>query len=153
MRKRTTHQAVLAVRAVLVRPRDKNILLVKRSSNSGWDPGRWEFPGGKVEAGQDFKGVLKLEVGQETKLRVYLRDVEIITGFWRMNGSKSSRGNYIELIFGCKKFTGRPRMSPEHDEIGWMTLKEVRSLGRRLTPGARKVLYSREILRFLKRLR
>jgi 8-oxo-dGTP diphosphatase len=59
----------LSVKMVL---RDDNgrCLLLKRSMNSKWYAGKWEFPGGKVDPGENFGDALLREVFEETGLRI-----------------------------------------------------------------------------------
>lgn len=56
--------------AVALIERDGKILLLQRCDrNPMWDK-KWEFPGGKIEAGEDFETAVRREVGEETGLRL-----------------------------------------------------------------------------------
>nr|WP_243687694.1 NUDIX domain-containing protein [Methanobacterium formicicum] len=43
----------LSVR-VLITDEDNKILILKRSTDSKTNPGKWELPGGKVDQGESF---------------------------------------------------------------------------------------------------
>lgn len=46
------------------------VLLVRRSQDADWEPGRWELPGGKLRHGEDLANAVMREVYEETGLRV-----------------------------------------------------------------------------------
>ena len=48
--------------------RDGRILLLQRSLKSGFDPGRWELPGGKINYGENLGDALQREVQEEVGL-------------------------------------------------------------------------------------
>ena len=56
--------------AVAICERDGKILLIqRRDTNPMWDK-QWEFPGGKLEAGESPEAAVRREVGEETGLVV-----------------------------------------------------------------------------------
>jgi ADP-ribose pyrophosphatase YjhB (NUDIX family) len=64
-----TPRVVLVIRSIILR-NDGKILIVRRSENDSHLPGVWEFPGGKLDEGQNLSVAQKLEVKQETGLDV-----------------------------------------------------------------------------------
>jgi 8-oxo-dGTP diphosphatase len=68
------HVYGLAVR-VLLTDRDGKILILKRSTDSKTNPGKWELPGGKVDQGESFDHALIREVYEETNLKISLEHV------------------------------------------------------------------------------
>ena len=48
--------------------KDSEILLLQRSSKSGFDPGLWELPGGKIDYGENLVEALEREVKEEVGL-------------------------------------------------------------------------------------
>lgn len=56
--------------AVAICERDGKILLIqRRDSNPMWDK-QWEFPGGKLEAGESPEAAMQREIGEETGLHI-----------------------------------------------------------------------------------
>lgn len=72
---------IVAVTAVI---KNKNkVLIVKRNSNEVAHPGKWAFPGGKVEKGETIIDALKREVLEEVGLEIddwkkYLKDFTFV---------------------------------------------------------------------------
>ena len=64
----------LSVR-VLITDEDNKILILKRSTDSKTNPGKWELPGGKVDQGESFDQALIREVSEETGPKVPLPSV------------------------------------------------------------------------------
>ncbi len=58
----------LGVAGKAVVRRDGRILLLQRSLKSGFDPGRWELPGGKINYGENLVDALQREVLEEVGL-------------------------------------------------------------------------------------
>jgi 8-oxo-dGTP diphosphatase len=63
------HVYGLAVR-VLLTDQDGKILILKRSTDSKTNPGKWELPGGKVNQDESFDHALIREVYEETNLKI-----------------------------------------------------------------------------------
>ena len=53
--------------------KDGKLLIGKRQAN-GLLGGMWEFPGGKVEEGEDHQTALKRELEEELDVKVFLKD-------------------------------------------------------------------------------
>ena len=49
--------------------RDGKVFIAKRQ-NVGDMGGRWEFPGGKIDAGENFAAAIKREMGEELGVEV-----------------------------------------------------------------------------------
>ncbi|RMG32536.1 MAG: (deoxy)nucleoside triphosphate pyrophosphohydrolase [Methanobacteriota archaeon] len=63
------------------------ILLAQRLKTDRTFPGKWEFPGGKIEPGEHPKDALKRELKEELNLQVHnLRLFEVTTDFTKVNG-------------------------------------------------------------------
>jgi 8-oxo-dGTP diphosphatase len=65
----------IVVLAALIR-RGETYLITRRRADAGSNPSRWEFPGGKLEFGEDPRDGLAREIKEETSLTV--RPGEII---------------------------------------------------------------------------
>jgi 8-oxo-dGTP diphosphatase len=75
--------------------------------------GLWEFPGGKVEAGEDDQTALARELWEELQIRV---EVGECVG---ENIHTEERGPFCLVAYRVTIVEGRPVLS-EHDDIQWM---------------------------------
>ena len=104
---------------VVVRDQHGRCLMLKRSPSSKGNPGRWEFPGGKLDPGESFAEALLREVGEETGLAVRLQRVagaaESETPAWRV----------AYLIMEAQAESGEVRLSAEHDDYAWVPAADL----------------------------
>src|SRR3990172_4190609 len=84
----------LSVKGIVRRP-DGKFLLIRRSQLSKANPGFWEIPGGKMDAGETVDASLRREVKEETGLDL---KVEKLLGAYE---SIPSSFNIIYLAFLC----------------------------------------------------
>jgi 8-oxo-dGTP diphosphatase len=109
---------VLVLRGIL-RDADGRYLLLQRSLKSkGW-PGHWEFPGGKVDPGEEVSSALKREFLEETGFEIEL--VRVLTGF----GRERDKDHLVYLVFEVRGVKGELRISDEHEQSGWFSKTEV----------------------------
>lgn len=104
---------------VLIRDDDGRCLLLRRSSSSKNNAGKWDMPGGKVDRGEDFEEALLREVSEETGLSIRLE---------RLAGSAESATltrNVVYLIMEGRVDGGQVRLSSEHDQHEWVDLKQL----------------------------
>lgn len=109
----------LTVRAVIY-DKDGRILLLKRSGKSRTYPGKWEFPGGKVDPGERFDDAIVREVREETGLSSSIK---------RFIGSAEARlphVNAIQLVFEMEA-PGTPAISHEHEGLKWVASEDILS--------------------------
>lgn len=111
-----TQECIDVVAGIIVR--NKRFLAGKRSATMQW-PGFWEFPGGKVEAGESLGDALRWELLEELSIA--------IDGFslWKVKEKKSTQGSirlFFHLVTG---YSGTP-MPREGQELAWMTCEEAR---------------------------
>lgn len=89
--------------------RDGRLLAARRTRPSR-HAGGWEFPGGKVEAGEDDAGALQRECREEL-------GVEIVVG--RQLG-EATDGEVRIVLFGASIRSGEPEPLEDHDELRWL---------------------------------
>jgi 8-oxo-dGTP diphosphatase len=122
----------LAVRAV-IRDGEGRQLLLRRSSECRLFVGAWEWPGGKVEAGEDVDTAVRREVREETGLDVALTGV---AGAYEV--VLPERRVAILCFEGtAAAAAGEVRLSHEHDRFAWVTAAEVAAY--ELVPGMAEV--------------
>jgi 8-oxo-dGTP diphosphatase len=72
-------QSALEVAAGLLRDADR--VLVCQRSERGAHPGRWEFPGGKLEAGETARACLVRELKEELSIDAEIGDLLQVVDF------------------------------------------------------------------------
>lgn len=93
-------------------------LLSARRTSPPKFAGMWEFPGGKVEAGESAENALHRELREELGIRVRL-GAELDSGLedgWPLNPSASMRVWFAEITEGV------PAPLEDHDELCWVEL-------------------------------
>lgn len=103
----------LAVRVLLTDDQGK-ILIIKRSTDSRTNPGKWELPGGKVDQGESFDQALIREVYEETKLKIAL---DHVVGVSEQNLPLIRA---VHIIMSGKIVEGELNLSDEHEGYAWV---------------------------------
>ena len=103
----------MAVKAV-IRDESGRFLLVRRSANSTNSPGCWEWPGGKMDPGEDFVKAVLRETREETGL-----DVEV-TGLAGATAFETSKASVVLLCMEARIVGGKIALSDEHDALDWV---------------------------------
>lgn len=107
----------VAVKALILR--DKKILFVKRAGDDVQSPGIWEFPGGRLELGEDPIIGLIREIREETGLYVKPSIPISVRHFVRDDDQIVTM-----LVFFCRVAGGEVvKISEEHSDIEWVDLE------------------------------
>jgi 8-oxo-dGTP diphosphatase len=96
------------------------MLLVARRSAPEKLAGLWEFPGGKVEPGEDPEAALCRELSEELGIGVRLGP-ELpaeAAGGWPLNDRASMRVWFAEIAHG------EPQPLEDHDELRWVSVAD-----------------------------
>jgi 8-oxo-dGTP diphosphatase len=119
MEKNPTYLFVVA--AALV---DQNgrILVQKRPEGKPM-AGLWEFPGGKVEAGETPEAALVRELNEELEIDVDEADVEPVAFASEAIGSK----HLVLLLYICRKWRG-PVSSADSLDLQWLPVDALQEL-------------------------
>ena len=111
-----TDGPVLVVAGIIVR--GDRFLAARRSASMSW-PGFWEFPGGKVEAGESLGEALSRELEEELSIAI---DAFCL---WKVKEKKGT-GGAIRLFFHLvTEFSGTPTPR-EVQELAWLTCEEAK---------------------------
>ena len=106
-------------------------LLLKRSSQDRHAPGAWELPGGKVDPGDLIQSALPREV-EEEEAGIKIKTHTWMTYYNEILGPDSRYPNflYIVLYIECWMLdhNDNVKISNEHEEFCWVSLKEARVL-------------------------
>lgn len=108
----------LAVKAVIL-DESGRCLLIRRSAHNKNFVGCWEWPGGKVDPGEDFAAGLHREVAEETGLTVELTGLAGATSF------EMPKVNVVVLCMESRLISGNVKLSEEHDAFVWVPLTEL----------------------------
>lgn len=97
---------------------DQRQILIDRRLPEGVLGGLWEFPGGKVEAGETVEECVKREIWEEIGIVIEVGEHLITVDH-----------TYTHLrvtltVHQCRHLTGTPQ-TLECDEIRWVTLAEI----------------------------
>lgn len=78
--------------------------------------GKWEFPGGKVEANETPEAALVRELREELAVEIAEEDCE---PFWFLSHSYPEFGFHLLMpVYLCRRWQGTPR-AVEHKAITW----------------------------------
>ena len=97
--------------AILVK--DDKVLIAKRKS-SGKLPDKWEFPGGKVEAGESAQECLKREMQEEFEIDVRVGEFLGENVYHYQHGS-------IRLLAYLAGWQGGDLAVKDHSDYAWVT--------------------------------
>jgi 8-oxo-dGTP diphosphatase len=107
---------------VIIHDKKGRCLLLKRSMSSKGNPGKWDLPGGKVDAGENLEEGLLREVKEEGGLTISLQSV------LGAAESESPTKRVAYLIFKGRLISGKVRLSDEHDDFVWVDRKDLGSV-------------------------
>lgn len=111
----------LSVKAIITNPGGE-FLILKRSSTSKANAGKWEFPGGKLDSGERFEEALKREVAEETGLEI---DLMGVAGA----GESETPDKRIAYIFIKATVSGGVlEISDEHEDYRWAASSELHKI-------------------------
>jgi 8-oxo-dGTP diphosphatase len=96
------------------------LLLAARRTSPPEAAGRWELPGGKVEAGETATGALLREIDEELGCRVVVER-------W-LDGAEPIGTTHVLHVAVCSVAVGSPRPGRDHDELRWLGPTELEGL-------------------------
>ena len=95
----------------------KRLFIARRSPQKS-QAGLWEFPGGKVEAGESDEAALVREIKEEFNR-------EILIGEFFHENNYADGQKTIKLISYFMSFTTFPKESNSHDQIKWSDIADL----------------------------
>lgn len=108
--------------AAAVIMREGEILCVQRSENKlEYISKKWEFPGGKVESGEELENTIKREISEELKVSIYVRDFLVQVNH-EYPDFKLKMDTFI-----CEIKNGEPTLT-EHIDLKWLSPSELSTL-------------------------
>ena len=119
---------------------DDHILTLQRSQSDTRNPGLWEFPGGKIDEGENVIDGLTREVYEETGLTIKpLSSIAHVES--EIIGTGKYAGHlYVSLFYAAQRIGGDLTLSSEHGLAQWERPEQASQL--RLTTESRLALAS-----------
>ncbi len=125
IKERRSRPKVVLVNRCIILDKEKKFLLIKRSSKDYHAPELWEFPGGKLDEGQNLTDALEREVLEETGLLVLPTTRIAYTESQIIPKGKYKGLPYVIIIGIGKIIGGKLKLSPEHTDYKWVTEEEA----------------------------
>ncbi|MDI2098297.1 (deoxy)nucleoside triphosphate pyrophosphohydrolase [Ruicaihuangia caeni] len=114
---------MLHVVAAVFADADGRLLACRRAAHKP-DAGKWEFPGGKVEAGEDPRAALQREIAEELGV-----SIEVGPLIDRSVTEVGPGRRPIDLACYAVVTDGAlPAQSTDHDRMLWLPTSELRTL-------------------------
>ncbi len=116
----------VAMKAVIVR--DGKLLMLREASTyeDGTHPGRYHFPGGRINPGEPFMDGLKREVLEETGLDC-VPGQPLFVGEW-FPVIKGKPNHIVAVFIVCETSGQDIVLSDEHDDFQWVDLAALEKL-------------------------
>lgn len=102
---------------IVIFNKNNEALVVKRSLNDEWEPGKWAIPGGKLEKGENLIQGIQRETKEEVNL--ILNPNKII--FLPQLSKKLNHCFFVTTEFSGEVYLG----DGEHSEYGWINPKQL----------------------------
>ncbi|EDL66071.1 NUDIX hydrolase [Bacillus sp. SG-1] len=113
------NKTVVAVKGLVIN--NGKILIVQRAMDDEVGGGTWEFPGGKIDFGEELEVALVRGVKEETCLRVSVEKLLYATSF-----KTDPRRQVVLLTYLCKCDSCKVILSEEHSAYKWVTEEQMR---------------------------
>lgn len=107
--------ATVSVRAVIIDPRGRNLVLQRAAD------GQWELPGGRLAAGEAVRRGLRREITEETGISVEVH-TPVATNAW-VNDDDQGR---FAVHYKCYTSQRNVDISDEHVDWAWMLPERAR---------------------------
>ena len=111
----------LTMKAVIVDEQGRTLLIRRSKANKNFI-GKWEWPGGKVDPGEDFAVAAIRETKEETGLDVELTGVAGVAQF------EMPKALVAMLCMEARIIGGALTLSGEHDAFQWVPLSKLHEI-------------------------
>ena len=111
----------LTMKAVIVDTEGRTLLIRRSQANKNFT-GKWEWPGGKVDPGEDFAVATVREAKEETGLDVELTGVAGVAQF------EMPKAFVAMLCMEARILGGTLTLSDEHDAYQWVPLSKLHKI-------------------------
>ena len=108
--------------AVIINTEGK-LFLAKRGPKSRNEVGKWDFPGGDVDFGEDLYDSIKREIEEETGLKI-----DVLEPYEVHSRITYDKNHWITIAYKCNTENSDIKLSYEHSEYKWVNLEEFNKL-------------------------
>ncbi len=115
---------ILVTRCLILNKKGK-LLIIKRAEGDSHNTGLWEFPGGKLEEGQDLCRAREDEIYQETKLVFDIIYSDVFIKSYVIDKGKYKGVAYVAIFSIGKTLDDRVVLSSEHDDYVWVEYEDA----------------------------
>lgn len=110
----------IEVAGAVIRNERGEILCAKRSEQMS-QPGCWEFPGGKIEPGEDPRETLRREIREELGCEVEVFDLVA-------DAKHAYPGVVVRLMTYEARITRGVAQPKEHERLAWLPVSQIAGL-------------------------
>jgi 8-oxo-dGTP diphosphatase len=117
-------------RGIIYSQESDEILMVRRAQGDSYMAGHYEFPGGKIDPGEDAVAVLLREVEEETGLIVTPMADSVEKATVYVDRTPIESGKYegmlhVSRFILSRVVSGSIKLSDEHDAFAWERVHEA----------------------------
>ncbi len=114
----------VAVKAFVLNERGEVLLLREADTyTDGTNIGRYDIPGGRIDAGESLEVALSREVKEETGLSI-IRS-ELIDTHDTFNEKGDETWHIVRLFYKVTCASGEVTLSSDHDDYVWLPIKDA----------------------------
>ncbi len=118
---------VAGIAAVIWSAKINQYLLLHRSDDKDFAPGKWECLTGRVNQGEGFEDALRREVREELHVEIEVEHLLGTTHFYR--GDPSPANELVGVVYLCSLVDPASlHLSPEHSEYRWLPADQAIAL-------------------------
>ena len=105
--------------------KDGKFLVTKRAAGRNYMPGKWDIPGGTIEAGEDPVEALAREIEEEVSIKVKVGPCLYIFN----NMVQFPNRQTLQIVYSARYVSGDVVLNDrEHSEFNWIRPEEIRHL-------------------------
>jgi 8-oxo-dGTP diphosphatase len=116
-------ETIMVTGAVI--PVNGRLLVARRHPTSRFEPGKWEFPGGKVDFGEHPEDTIRREIAEELGVGVTVERLYNVSTHIYSDGR--GRRHVILLFYLCRIASGDP-MAIDCAEVRYVSREEMGAL-------------------------
>jgi len=102
----------------------KKYLFLKTNKSKKDTSNLWGIPAGKVKKGEDLVDAVKREIFEETEISLNIKKIKFIKRIY----IKQEKKEFIYDMYYSKVKSKKVKLSKEHSEYRWLTLKESQKM-------------------------